>query len=132
MYIPVWLMFILLTPLALYAGYVLLLLATLVGMHIILGTSKLGETLNAGLSAGLVIILSPFRHIGPWFDYAAVARPAGCPRRCRRPAGLIRAACHSAWGMQREALILARGLSLCQLRQQFSPRSVHQRCQCIR
>ena len=73
MYVPVWLLVLVAMPMALYAGYLLILLVTLGGMHVLLGMSKLGEALSAALSAGLAVILCPFRHVGPWFDYAAAA-----------------------------------------------------------
>ena len=74
MYVEPWIFWLTLAPIAagmaLYLGYIMVLLVTLGGMHVILGASKLGETLSAGLHRQ---ILSPFRHLGPWFDYAVVA-----------------------------------------------------------
>jgi hypothetical protein len=66
MYIPVWLLVLIVAPWALYAAFAL---AILLGMYVIIAAAQLGEA----LSAGLAVILYPFRRVGPWFDYAAAA-----------------------------------------------------------
>ena len=72
MYIPVWLVILVVTPFVLYAVYVLMLFATLAGMHAIIGMAKLGKSLSSDLAVIFPPLLSPFRHVGPWFDYAVV------------------------------------------------------------
>ena len=67
MYVEPWLFWLMLAPIALYAGYALFALTILLGVYTLMGVCKLGE----GLSTGFAVVLYPFRHLGPWFDYVA-------------------------------------------------------------
>lgn len=84
MYVEPWILWLILAPLAapvaLYLGYLLLLLVGLLSLTMGMGLSML----SAGLSAfvnwlaacyarGLSFLVRPFRHVGPWLDYAVVA-----------------------------------------------------------
>lgn len=66
MYIPVWLLVLVVAPWALYLVFGLVIL---LGAYAMLGIAKFADAITASLA----VILYPFRHVGPWFDYAAVA-----------------------------------------------------------
>ena len=84
MYIEPWLFWLLLAPvaamMALYIGYLALLLVGLLSLTIGMGLSMACEGMSAvvhGLAAWyarvLGVVVRPFRHAAPWLDYAVVA-----------------------------------------------------------
>lgn len=64
MYIPVWLLVLVVAPWLLYLAVGLV---TLLGMHALLGVARLVEGSNHGLAR----LIAPSKGLGPWFDYVA-------------------------------------------------------------
>ena len=99
LYVEPWIFWLILTPIAavsaLYLGYLLLLLMGLLSLTIGLGLSMACDGLYAfvyRLAAcyawGLGYLVRPFKHHGPWLDYAVVAGIGialglGSPVACR-------------------------------------------------
>jgi hypothetical protein len=84
MYIEPWIFWMMLAPvaavMALYVGYLALLLVGLLSLTIGLGLSMASDGMRAvvnGLAAwygwGLGFLVAPFKQHGPWLDYAVMA-----------------------------------------------------------
>ena len=84
MYVEPWIFWLILAPvaavMAVYVGYLALLLMGLLSITIGLGLSMaydglcaVGNGLAACYARGLGFLVRPFRHSGPWLDYAVMA-----------------------------------------------------------
>jgi hypothetical protein len=84
MYVEPWIFWLILAPIAavsaIYVGYLILLLAGLLSLTIGMALSRACESMSAvvnGLASwyarGLSFLVSPFKHHGPWLDYAVMA-----------------------------------------------------------